>query len=103
VENCFRTLVRVGEPRSAGSWVAGGGWIAGDRAEDVGPVGGPQFGPDLVGLAVERGLAAGGQQQHLVADIEIGQRVGDDEHHAAGVGQLAQHRHHLAVQGGVKA
>ena len=63
----------------------------------------PSSRPDLVGRAVERGLAAGGEQQHLVADVEIGQRVGDDEDDAAGVGELAQHRHDLAVQRGVQA
>ena len=77
--------------------------VARDRAEDVGPVGGAHRRADLAGRPAERGLAAGGQQQHLIADVEVGQRVGDHEHHAAGVGELAQHRHHLPVQRGVQA
>ena len=79
------------------------GRVAGDAGEDVRPVGGTHRRADLAGRTVERGHAARGQQQHLVADVEVGQRVGDDEHDAAGVGELAQHRHHLAVQRGVQA
>ena len=118
MENCRRRLVCVGSPRSAGCLrraaaaaaaragevtLVGRVGIAGDRAEDVGPVGGAHRRADLVGRPAERGLAAGRQQQHLIAHVEVGQRVRDHQHHAAGVGQLAQHRHHLPVQRRVQA
>ena len=77
--------------------------VTGHMGEDVGPVRRAHRRADLAGRAVERGLTARGQQQHLIADVKIGQRVGDDEHHAAGIGELAQHRHHLAIQRGVQA
>ena len=57
---------------------------------------------DLSGRAQVRRLAAGRHQQHLIADVEIGQGVGDHQHHAAGVGELPQHGHHLQVQRGVQ-
>ena len=71
--------------------------------EDVGPVGGSHGLADLAGRAQERRLAAGRHQQHLIADVEVGQRVRDHQHHATGVGQLPQHRHDLQVQRGVQA
>ena len=66
--------------------------------EDVGPVGGAHRRADLIGRTQERGLAAGRQQQHLIADVEIGHRVRHHQDNAAGVGELAQHHHHLPVQ-----
>ena len=60
-------------------------------------------GPIWLGRPAERGLAARRQQQHLIADVEVGEGVGDHQHHATGVGQLPQHRHDLPVQRGVQA
>ena len=73
-------------------------WVGADLSEDVGPVGGAHRGADLARRPAERGLAAGGQQQHLIAHIQIGQRVGHNDDDTAGVGELAQHGHHLPVQ-----
>ncbi|WP_419691002.1 hypothetical protein, partial [Mycobacterium avium] len=42
--------------------------------------------------------AAGGDQQDLVAHVQVGHRVGDHQYHPPGVGELAQHQHHLTVQ-----
>ena len=78
--------------------IAGGLRITGHGAEDVGPVGGSHRRADLGRRPAERRFAARGEQQHLIAHVEVGQRVCDHQHHAAGVGKIAQHRHHLAVQ-----
>ncbi|CPA04678.1 Uncharacterised protein [Mycobacterium tuberculosis] len=55
--------------------VAGFGrvWVVGDGAEDVGPVRGPHDRTNLSRWPTERGLAAGGQQQNLVTDVQVGQ------------------------------
>jgi hypothetical protein len=67
--------------------------------EDVGPVGGPHRAADLTGRPAERRLTAGGQQEDLVAHVEMGQRVRhDDDDDAACIGQPTQQRHRLAVQ-----
>ena len=77
--------------------------VGADPGEDVGPVGGSHCRPDLAGRVGECGLAAGSQQQHLVAHVDVGQRVRHHKHHPAGVGEPAQHRHHLTVQRWVQA
>ena len=76
--------------------------ITGDGGEDVGPVRGAHRRADLVGRSVERGLAARREQQHLVAHVQIGEGVRDDQDDAAGVGELTQHRHDLPVERGVQ-
>ena len=72
--------------------------IGAHLAEDLGPVGGAHRITDLVRWAGVRRLAARGDQEQLVAGVEVGQHVRHHDHHAAGVGQLAQHRHDLVVQ-----
>ena len=71
----------------------GGGGVGGDAGEQVGPVGAAQRGADLVCWPAVGGLAAGGQKQHLITDVQMGQAVGPPS-----VGQPAQHGHHLAIQ-----
>ena len=66
--------------------------------ENIRPVSGSQRFTHLAGWPVEGGLATGGNQQDLVAHVQVGHRVRDHQHHAARVGELAQHQHHLAVQ-----
>ncbi len=66
--------------------------------ENVRPVSGSQRFTHLAGWPVEGGLATGGDQQDLVAHVQVGHRVRDHQHNAARVGELAQHQHHLAVQ-----
>ena len=72
--------------------------VGADPGEDVGPVGAAHRRPDLRGRVGEGGLAARRQQQQLVAHAHVGQRMRDDDDHPAGVGEPAQHRHHLPVQ-----
>jgi hypothetical protein len=79
----------------------GGIGIVTHIGENVRPVASSHRGLDLIGWAVERCLAAGRQEQDIVTEIEVGQRVCDHHHHAAGVGELAQHHHDLTVQRGV--
>ena len=76
--------------------------LIGDVREDLRPVGGPHLPLDLSGRAAEGRLAAGRQEQHLVAHGQIGQRVGDHEDHTPGVGEPAEGGHHLAVECGVE-
>ncbi len=77
--------------------------VGADLGEDLGPVGGTHRVADLLGRAAVGRLAAGGHQQHLVADVQVGQRVRHHQHHTTGIGQLAQHRHDLQVERGVQA
>ncbi len=69
-----------------------------DSKENIGPVGGAHDAGDVTGRPTIGGLAAGGQDQHLVAHVEVGQAVGHQDHHPARVGELSQPRHDLAVQ-----
>ena len=78
--------------------IAGGLRITGDGAEDVGPVGCSHRRPDLGRRSAERGLATRREQQHLIAHIEVGQRMRHHQHDAAGVGEIPQHRHDLTIQ-----
>ncbi|SHU54144.1 Uncharacterised protein [Mycobacteroides abscessus subsp. abscessus] len=66
--------------------------------EDIGPVGGAHLLTDAAGRPAVGGLAAGRQQQHLVAVAQVGQRVRDHHDHTARVGELAHQAHHLTVQ-----
>ena len=76
--------------------------IGADLGEDVGPVRRAHGPADPAGRPAERRLSTGSQQQHLIADVQVRQRVCHHHDHAAGIGELAQHRHHLAVQRGIQ-
>ncbi len=73
--------------------------------------GGEDVGPGVVAEEVQRLLgrpevgdrAAGRHHQELVADRQLGHRVGDDEDRAAVVGEAAQQLHDVAVHARVEA
>jgi hypothetical protein len=71
--------------------------------EDLGPVGRAEPRPQLRGPPAEHRHTAGGQQQHEVAVVEVGDVVRDHEDRPPGVGQLAQPAHDLLVQRRIEA
>ena len=83
---------------AAGQKVAVGRFgVGADSGEQIGPVGAAQSGTDVVGWAAVGGLAAGGQKQHLIADVQVGQAVGDHQHDAPGVGESTCRHGYLAA------
>ena len=58
----------------------GGDGVGGDAGEQVGSVGAAHLGADLVCWPAVGGLAPGGQKQHLITDVQMGQTVGDHQH-----------------------
>ena len=71
--------------------------------EYLGPIAVSHRGSHLVGAAAEGRLAAGCEQQHLIAHGEVRQRMRDNDDRAPRVGESTQRRHDLPVECRIEA